>query len=98
LLSHYDRHGPRDMTSPPVALITGSGKKRVGWHVADALAKRGYRLARHYRTSAAEAAETERELRGRGNEVVAIQADLADEASVRALVAQTLDRFGLLGR
>ena len=41
----------------PVALVTGSGKRRVGWHVADALARRGYALAVHYRTSVAEAAE-----------------------------------------
>jgi len=33
-----------------VALVTGSGKKRVGWHVADALAGRGYHLAVHYLT------------------------------------------------
>lgn len=82
------------MSRSPVALITGSGKKRVGWHVADALAKRGYRLALHYRSSAAEAAETEREFTARGCEVVTIKADLADEASVKALVARALDRFG----
>jgi NAD(P)-dependent dehydrogenase (short-subunit alcohol dehydrogenase family) len=45
------------MTERRVALVTGSGKRRVGWHVADALAKRGYALALHYRSSAAEAAE-----------------------------------------
>src|SRR6266853_637346 len=42
------------MSSPIVALVTGSGKKRVGWYVADALAERGYALAIHYRTSAAD--------------------------------------------
>ena len=44
---------------PPtqVALVTGAGKRRVGWHVAAALAARGCALAVHYRTSAAEAAE-----------------------------------------
>ena len=46
------------MTQRKVALVTGSGKRRVGWHVADALAGRGYALVVHYRTSAAEAAET----------------------------------------
>ena len=29
------------MSAPPVALVTGSGKRRVGWHVADALARAG---------------------------------------------------------
>ena len=43
------------MTTPPVALVTGSGKRRVGWHIAEALAARGYTLAVHYHSSAAEA-------------------------------------------
>ena len=46
----------------PVALITGAGKKRIGWHVAQALADRGYALAIHYRPSAHEAAETVQDL------------------------------------
>jgi pteridine reductase len=77
-----------------VALITGSGKRRVGWHVADALAKRGYALAIHYRSSAAEAAETAALFRGRGIEAVALQADLTNEAAVRSLVAEIMKRFG----
>ena len=48
-----------------VALVTGSGKKRVGWHVANALARRGFNIAVHYRDSAKEAAETVQYLRGR---------------------------------
>ena len=43
------------MAQRPVALVTGSGKRRVGWHVAAALAVRGYGLVLHYRTSSAEA-------------------------------------------
>ena len=65
-----------------VALVTGSGKKRVGWHVADALAGRGYHLAVHYRTSAKEAAESVEHLRGRGVEAMAFQADVADEQAM----------------
>ncbi len=74
------------MTVRPVALVTGSGKPRIGWHVADARARRGYALAVHYRTSAAEAAETTAALQGHGVEAVAFRADLADEGAVRALV------------
>lgn len=77
-----------------VALVTGSGKKRVGWHVADALAGRGYDIAVHYRTSAKEAAETVEHLRGRGVEAAAFQADLGEEAAVRSLVSCTQDHFG----
>src|SRR5690348_3975842 len=80
-----------------VALVTGSGKKRVGWHVADALAGRGYHIAVHYRTSAREAAETVEHLRGRGVDAAAFQADLTEEAAVRDLVRGVQDHFGRLG-
>jgi pteridine reductase len=81
---------------PPrkVALVTGSGKRRVGWYVADALAVRGCALALHYRTSAVEAAESVAYFEGRGVEAVALPADLGDEGAVRALVTAVLDRFG----
>lgn len=79
-----------------VALVTGSGKKRVGWHVADALAGQGFDIAVHYRTSAKEATETVERLRSRGVEAVAFQADLAEESAVRDLVGNALDRFGRL--
>jgi pteridine reductase len=76
--------------------VTGSGKKRVGWYVADALARRGYNIAVHYRTSAQEAAATARRLSDSGVEAAAFQADLADEAAVRDLVRGVQDRFGRL--
>jgi pteridine reductase len=79
-----------------VALVTGSGKRRVGWYVADALARRGYALAVHYHTSAAEAEESVADFRARGLDAIALQADLTDEVSVRGLVVQTLERFGRL--
>ncbi len=40
-----------------VALITGSGRRRLGWHIAEALVSRGYMVALQYRTSQAEAEE-----------------------------------------
>ncbi len=79
---------------PRVALVTGSGKRRIGWHLADALAARGYKLAVHYHTSAEDAAETIEHLKGWGVEAHAFQADLTDEDSARGLVRATLDRFG----
>jgi pteridine reductase len=84
------------MSTQKAALVTGSGKKRVGWHVADALAERGYSLAIHYRSSAAEAAETVASFQGRGVEVAAFQADLSDEKAVANMVSQILKRFGRL--
>ncbi|MBN9522059.1 SDR family oxidoreductase [bacterium] len=77
-----------------VALVTGSGKKRVGAVVADALARRGFSIAVHYRTSTTEAAETVAELRALGVEAEAFRADLADEGAVKAMVRGVLDRFG----
>ena len=77
-----------------VALVTGSGKKRVGAAVAELLATKGYSLAVHYRTSAAEAGETVAALRAFGVEAEAFGADLADETAVAGLVKAVLARFG----
>ena len=82
------------MTTRRVALVTGSGKRRVGWHVADALARRGFALAVHYRTSVAEAAETIASLKEHGADAFGFQADLTDESAVRSMVGGVLERFG----
>src|SRR5262245_117761 len=84
------------MSATKVALVTGAGKRRVGWHVADALAQRGYALAIHYRSSAAEAKETIEAMRGRGVRGEALQADLTDESAAQALIRETLRQFGRL--
>jgi pteridine reductase len=84
------------MAAKRVALVTGSGKRRVGWHVADALAGRGYALAIHYRASAREAAEAVAHFQSRGVEAAAFQADLTDDSAAQALVQQTVARFGRL--
>lgn len=84
------------MASQRVALVTGSGAKRIGWHVADALAGRGFDLAIHYRTSAADAADTVRALQTHGVTAQPFQADLRDESAVRAMVSDILARFGRL--
>lgn len=77
-----------------VALITGSGKKRVGSVVADALSRRGYAIAVHYRTSATEAEETAASLRKHGVRVKTFQADLSDESAVKTMVQGVLSEFG----
>lgn len=84
------------MTSPHVALVTGSGKRRVGWHVAQALAARGYALAIHYRTSLAEATQTVAELRSPSVDAEPFPADLANAGAVVGLVQAVLKRFGRL--
>ena len=82
------------MADVKVALVTGSGKRRVGSHVADALAARGFALVIHYRSSAAEANDAVAEYQSRGVTAVALQAELTDEKAVRSLVDRTLERFG----
>ena len=82
------------MTIHKVALVTGSGKRRVGWHVAQALAAKGYSLAIHYYRSAAEAEATVAQFAQSAVAAAAFGADLTDEAAVHGLVQATLERFG----
>src|SRR6516162_854423 len=78
------------------ALVTGSGKRRVGWYVADALARRGYDLALHYLTSAADAAVSVEEMKRHGVDAVAFRADVGDEADVKAMIDGAVQKFGRL--
>ncbi|CAN5595932.1 SDR family oxidoreductase [soil metagenome] len=73
-----------------VAVVTGSGKRRVGSHVIDALAARGYNVVIHYRTSGNDAEATAKRL---GN-AIAVKADLASEDDVSHMAATVLDTFG----
>jgi pteridine reductase len=77
-----------------VALVTGSGARRIGAVVADALAQRGYAIAVHYRSSASEAQDTVAALRRHGADAEAFPADLTDEKAVRAMVRDVLGSFG----
>jgi pteridine reductase len=79
-----------------VALITGSAKRRVGWYVADALAKRGYSLIIHYHTSAKEAADAGEYFRSQGVGGLVVQADLTNEKASRGLIQAALKHFGRL--
>jgi pteridine reductase len=84
------------MVSERVALVTGSGRRRVGWHVAQALAGRSYALLIHYRTAADEARATVADLEKRGVAALAVQADLTDDRAVKDMFDRTLERFGRL--
>lgn len=76
-----------------VALITGSGPRRIGAYVADALAERGFSLAIHYFRSGVESEAAAAALVARGRSAIALQADLTDEQAVARLVNQVLERF-----
>jgi NAD(P)-dependent dehydrogenase (short-subunit alcohol dehydrogenase family) len=82
------------MSVTAVALVTGAAK-RIGRTVALALARDGWDVGVHYGASRDDALETVRAIEGLGRRAVALPCDLADEASVRRLVA---DCSGALGR
>jgi pteridine reductase len=84
------------MSTNHVALITGSGKHRVGNVVAMALADRGYDVALHYNRSAEEAGDTVAQIERKGVRAKAFQADVSDEADVARLFDETLAAFGRL--
>jgi NAD(P)-dependent dehydrogenase (short-subunit alcohol dehydrogenase family) len=69
-----------------VALVTGGGR-RIGAHLARALAARGYAVAIHYRTSAAEAEGLAEKIERSGGRAAALQADLGDPAQLEELIA-----------
>jgi pteridine reductase len=83
-------------TDHPVALVTGSGAKRVGNVVARALAARGFNLVLHANRSVQEAEETVEDVRRAGGQAIALSADLTNEAAARKLVDDAHQHFGRL--
>jgi 3-oxoacyl-[acyl-carrier protein] reductase/pteridine reductase len=87
------------MTSQPLlgksALITG-GARRVGRAIALALAQAGADVAITFRSSKAEAAETVCEIEALGRQALAVACDVRSEVSVKAAVAEAVNRFGRL--
>ncbi len=82
--------------SKKIALITGSGKQRVGWYVAKALGLLGYTVCIHYKTSEKEAEESAQLLKIAGIETATFQADLAVETEVKAMLDKVADQFSSL--
>lgn len=85
------------MSAPrPVALITGSGRKRIGYVIAKDLAAAGYDVAIHYHSSKAAAEATLAELRALGADAEAFGADLTNENDIDRLFGDLARRFGRL--
>ncbi len=76
-----------------VALVTGSATG-IGRAVAWRLAERGYDLTINYSRSKLEAEETAVGVRERGSNVALVQADVADDIAVRAMIERTVDELG----
>jgi pteridine reductase len=81
-------------STKPVALITGSGRLRVGNVIARYLAAKDYRIAIHYNSSVDEANQTCEELRRQGTDCEAYQADVANGADIDKMVDGVYGRFG----
>ncbi|MBV6322796.1 SDR family oxidoreductase [Duganella violaceipulchra] len=79
----------------PVALVTGAGR-RIGRAIALGLARAGWDVAVHYRASQAEAQEVVAAIEAMGRRAVALPCDLADEATVRALLPRAVAALGAL--
>jgi NAD(P)-dependent dehydrogenase (short-subunit alcohol dehydrogenase family) len=75
------------------ALITG-GAHRLGRAIGLRLAEAGANVAFTYLSSAAAAAQTQRELEQRGARVLALRADAADDRQVAAVVSRARRTFG----
>lgn len=78
-----------------VAFITGGGRG-IGASIARRLSSEGARIAVTYRRSHDATAALVRELSAAGAEAIAIQADNASPADIRAAVDATADKFGRL--
>jgi NAD(P)-dependent dehydrogenase (short-subunit alcohol dehydrogenase family) len=75
------------------ALVTGAGR-RIGRAIALDLADQGYDVAVHYATSDDEAREVAGLIRAKGRQAICIQADLAVEAEVQALIPEAARALG----
>ena len=79
-----------------VALVTGSGRRRVGNLIARSLAETGYSIALHYYSSADAAKESVEEMRSLGVGCEAFKADIAAESEVDSMFEEVVQRFGRL--
>lgn len=76
-----------------VALVTGAAR-RVGKAIAMALARAGYAVAVHYRTSAKEARAVVAAIIDCGGRATAVRADLSRTADIRRLVVNVERQLG----
>ncbi len=83
-------------TDRPVALVTGSGARRVGNAVVRALGARGYQCVVHAHHHIADAEATVRDLNATGSKHITLQADLSDMDQLRQLVDNVWSHFGRL--
>ena len=79
----------------PVALVTG-GARRIGRAIVEDLAKNGWAVAIHYRSSAEDAEKLAAEIVAAGGKAAALKCDLGDLDEARRLVEQAAKALGAL--
>lgn len=77
----------------PVTLITG-GAKRIGSHIAQDLAARGYPVIIHCNRSTTQAEALAQRIRDHGGKAAVVSADLSDDKQVASLMEQAAQPFG----
>ncbi len=80
---------------PGAALVTG-GARRIGRAICLELARAGFDVAIHYRSSADEAEAVAAEVRTLGRRAVVLDADLAAGVAVQALIGRAVEALGPL--
>lgn len=87
------------MTEPSArngaALVTGGGR-RIGRAICLELARAGFDVAIHYRSSGEAADSVAAEVRALGRRAAAVRADLSDEAATKQLVPDAVAAIGPL--
>lgn len=77
----------------PVTLITG-GAKRIGSHIAQDMAARGYPVIIHCNRSTTQAEALAQHIRDKGGKAAVVSADLSDDKQVAALMGEAAKHFG----
>ncbi len=75
------------------AIVTG-GSRGIGKAIVQALARAGAKVAFTYHSNSVAAESLLSELKGKGHEVVAYQADAADKAAADKLVEEIVEKWG----
>lgn len=83
------------MLNGKVALVTGASRG-IGRAIAIELAQMGAKVAVNFSGSEAKANEVVDEIKGLGQEAIAIQADVANAESVSNMVKEVVETFGSL--
>lgn len=78
-----------------VAVVTGASLG-IGRATAIAMGRAGAKVVVNYRSHRDQAEEVVAAVKAVGSEAVAVQADVADQAAVESLIAQTVQQFGRL--